>query len=246
MLTRRIVRIFVAALVSAVTTAGAAMPSVYAATASAHMQMFDVSHDPIQFLDSHVMEVAGAHVNGGCKFTVFLSRGPSEQRVGSQEIGRDPLACVELVRIGHVNAVSLPTGVNDRKAGDPCDDEFFGWYDPFGIKLTDVDTGGCFSYNGTYVGGCYQSYNSVYAESPTGWYVRYRNNGGSYYNSNYTQCYAWSAEQFENDTFCPAGSTYTNYYDNELIMQGNGWVGDGTSSWSSGQCTNLMHSWSNL
>lgn len=218
-----------------------------AAASDSSMVMFNVSNDPIKFTDSHTVLVPGTWVNGVCHLVVpQLTRRLGEPRVGAQEIGRDLQSCAELVREGHVDASTLPVPdlYDPTKHGaDPCSDEFFGWYDNQGIRLVDVDTSGCWSYDGTYVYGC--SGSSTDYKAPDGWYNTFWSGTDIGFSQDQSQCFAYIASNYENDVFCGFQSTYIYYDPNKLVMEANGSVANGTTSWDGGACTFNIHWWSN-
>jgi hypothetical protein len=223
------------------------------------MVWLDVSKDPTVFTDSHIVRNVGIKVDGGCRWTFNQVRQRGEAMVGAQEVARNMTTCVELVRAGHVKPLPAQTGGTSasssaplipaakHRAVDPCDTEDFKWWDPIGILVTEVQTSDCWGYDyyQHLVWGCESPSDYRYWYTTSGWYESYHNGPWYYYNGDSSACTAYTSDQFNNDVFCPTGSTYTNYYDNQLIMWWNGSVSNGTTSWVSGQCTNLLHWTSN-
>ena len=213
-----------------------------------HVQWLDVSKDPMLFIDSQVVLSQGERIDGVCHYTVRLQRKVSEPTVGALEIGRDDVSCVDVLRQGHVvssSASSIPT---NKPSGDPCANERFTWWDFIPLKLNEVTTYGCFLYTGQYVGNCTTSAPTVWWNTASGWHNLGPGDNSVSYNSNDTQCYASTKNNFVHyaGTGCWTASTYIYYQPNRLVMYGNGSVGSGTTSWATGACLNQIHSSSSL
>jgi hypothetical protein len=253
---RRFAGALVAGLSAMAFAVGMSVPAAADGLDISHIVWLDVSKDPTVFTDSHRVYNLGSRVDDGCRWTLNLTRKPNEPTVGAQEIGRDTVSCVDVVRVGHVIKPPDPTGgssasgqvSNGVEWHDPCSNEDFTWYDPLGIPLTEVRTYGCFAYTGQYVGSCTSSGDYRWWNSNTGWHET--GYGGTWvsYNADDTQCFANTNDGFTHyaGTGCWSGTTYIYYQPNKLVMYGDGSVGDGTTSWASGACTNQLHFGSNL
>jgi hypothetical protein len=111
-----------------------------------------------------------------------------------------------------------------------------------------VDTTACWSYTyGVNVYNCYLQGDYRWWDSNTGWHET-GYGGSSSFMSNSTTCIAYTIDKFTHyaNLFCPAGTTFTNYYDNEVYGDQFGRAHSATYSYASGQCTNLLHSSSSL
>ena len=200
------------------------------------------------FIDSSVVISQGQRVDGECHYTTLLQRKLSEATVGAIEIGRDAVSCVDVLREGHVANPSTLGMATIAPAGDPCANERFTWWDPIPLKLNEVTTYGCFLYTGQYVGNCTTSSPTVWWNATTGWHNLGPGDNSVSYNSNDTQCYASTKNNFVHyaGTGCWTGTTNVYYQPNRLVMYGNGSVGSGTTSWATGACLNQIHSSSSL
>lgn len=251
---RRVARGGVAVLITSVLSLAMGNPA--AASTGSTITWLDVSKDHIVFSDSRIVTTAGSRVDGTCRWTIAQFRdGSDRSALGAQEIGRDAVNCIDVVRVGHVASYPSPAGGQSvgpasppNAGGDPCNDEDFTWYDPLGIPVTEVRSYGCFAYTGQYVGDCTTSPSYLWWNSNTGWHTNGSSYYGLYYNSDDTQCFAWTSASFVHyaGTGCWSGTTYAWYEDNQFLMQGNGYEGNATTSWVTGACTNQLHWGSNL
>ena len=245
----------ICALLAVGTTVSALASSPQAADIS-HVVWFDLSKDPMTFTDSHVVLNRGVHAGGGCQFTLVQKRRLSEPRIGAQELGRDVISCVDVVREGHTavtgqapqSSTALAGLATRPRGGDPCANEDFTWYDPINVPLTEITTYGCFLYTGQYVGNCTNSSSYIWWNSNTGWHNNGPGTDWVSYNADDTQCFSNTNNSFTHyaGTGCWSGTTNIYYQPNKLVMYGNGSVGTGTSSWATGACTNQLHFHSNL
>jgi hypothetical protein len=185
---------------------------------------------------------------------IGLARRLSEQTVGALEIGRDDVTCVDVLREGHVSKRGSQSEIDGTlsasrsTSGDPCANEDFQWLDPINLKLTEITTYGCFAYTGTYVGNCTTSAPTVWWNVPSGWHNLGPGDNTVTYNSDDTQCYANTTNNFVHyaGTGCWTGTTNVYYQPNRLVMYGWGGVGQSTNTWATGACVNQLHTKTSL